>query len=75
MGCPMFSLKANVIQVRKGASVKILFIILFIITFKGHMFDMYTMVSEIHDTIDLVILSTQILCPIGSRNKYKRAKI
>ena len=51
---PKFSSKANIIQVGNEASANILFIIPIIITIQGHMFDIYSMVSEIHDSVDLV---------------------
>ena len=48
------SSKAKV-KVGDRASVNILFIIPIVITFQIHLFEIYTMVSEIHDNIYLVL--------------------
>ena len=52
---PKISSKAKVIQVEYGASVKILFVIPFIIASQGHMFEMYTSVSKMYDNVDLFL--------------------
>ena len=43
------------IQVGNGQCVSVLFIIPFIVDIHGHMFKIYTLVSEIHETVDLVL--------------------
>ena len=53
-GLPKFILKVNVIQVGNGESVNTLFIIPIIMTIQGHMFEIYMMVSDIHDNVDSV---------------------
>ena len=55
-GLPKFSSKAKVTQVGNGASANILFIIPIIIATQGHMFEIYTMVSEIHSGPGITVL-------------------
>ena len=43
------------IQVRNGQCVSVLFIILVIVDIHGHRFEIYTLVSEIHKNVDLVL--------------------
>ena len=43
------------IQVGNGQYVSVLFIILVIVEIAGHRFEIYTLVSEIHDNEDLVL--------------------
>ena len=50
-----FALKTQGIQVGNGQYVSVLFIIPVIIEIAGHRFKIYTLVSEIHDIIDLVL--------------------
>ena len=52
---PKFRSKVKVIQAGNAASVNILFSIPIIITIQGHMFDIYSMVSEMHDNVDWVL--------------------
>ena len=52
---PKFALKAQRIQVGNGQHVSVLFIIPVIIEIAGHRFEIYTLVSEIHENIDLVL--------------------
>ena len=52
---PNFRSKVKVIQVGNTASVNTLFIIPIIIKTRGHMFEIYIMVSEIYDSIDFVL--------------------
>ena len=54
-GLPASSSKAKVIQAGNGESVSYSFIIPTIITAQGHIFEKYTMVSEIHDKVYLII--------------------
>ena len=57
-----FASKTQRIQVRNGQCVSILFIIPVIIDVHGHKFKSYTLVSEIHENVDLVL---------GTKNVFK----
>ena len=59
---PKFVSKMQRIQVGNGQHVSVLFIIQVIVEIGGHIFDIYTLVSEIHDNIDLVL---------GIKNAFK----
>ena len=50
-----FASKTQRIQVGNGQCVSVLFTILVIIDVHGHKFDIYTLVSEIHESVDLVL--------------------
>ena len=50
-----FMSKIQRIQVGNGQFVSVLFIIPVIIDIHGHRFEIYTLVSKIHENIDLVI--------------------
>ena len=52
---PKFSSKMQRIQVGNGQCVSVLFIIPVIIDVHGHRFEIYTLVSEIHENVDLVL--------------------
>ena len=52
---PKFTSKTQRIKVGNGQYVSVLFIILVIVEIAGHRFEIYTLVSEIHDNIDLVL--------------------
>ena len=52
---PKFAPKIQRIQVGNGQCFSVLFIILVIIDVHGHRFEIYTLVSEIHENIDLVL--------------------
>ena len=52
---PKFTLKTQRIQVGNGQYVSVLFIIPIITEIAGHRFEIYTLVSEIHDNVDLVL--------------------
>ena len=52
---PKFASRTQRIQVGKGQCVSVLFIILVIIDVHRHRFEIYTVVSEIHENIDLVL--------------------
>ena len=52
---PKFSSKMQRIQVGNGQFVSILFIIPVIVHIHGHRFEVYTLVSEILENIDLVL--------------------
>ena len=47
-------IKTQRIQVGNGQCVSVLFIIPIIIDIHGHIFEIYTLVSEIHENVDLV---------------------
>ena len=51
---PKFASKTQRIQVGNGQYISVLFIIPVIIEIAGHRFEVYTLVSEIHENIDLV---------------------
>ena len=42
-------------QVGNGKYVNVLYIILVIVEIAGHRFEIYTLISEIHDNLDLVL--------------------
>ena len=52
---PKFASKTQWIQVGNGQCVSMLFIIPVIIDVHGHRFEIYTLVSEIHENTDLVL--------------------
>ena len=52
---PTFASKTQRIQVRNGKFIGALFIIPVIIDVHGHGFGIYTLVSEIHENVDLVL--------------------
>ena len=51
---PKFTSRTQRIQVGNGQCVSVLFIIPVIIDVHGHRFEIYTLVSEIHENVDLV---------------------
>ena len=59
---PKFALTTQRIQVGNGQYVAVLFIIPVIIEIHGHIFEIFTWVSEIHDNVDLVL---------GMKNAYE----
>ena len=52
---PKFASRTQRIQVGNGQCISVLFIIPVIIDVHGHRFEIYTLVSEIHENIDLVL--------------------
>ena len=52
---PKFPLNTQRIQVGNGKYVSVLFVIPVIINFHGHRFEIFTLVSEIHENVDLVL--------------------
>ena len=52
---PKFASKTQNIQVGNDQFVSVLFIILVIIDVHGQRFEIYTLVSEIHENVDLVL--------------------
>ena len=52
---PTFASKIQRIKVGNGQFLSVLFIIPVIIDVHGHRFEIYTLVSEIHENIDLVL--------------------
>ena len=51
---PKFASKTQRIQVRNGQFISVLFIIPIVIDIHGHRFEIFTLVSEIHENVDLV---------------------
>ena len=51
----MFTSKTLRIQVGNGQFVSVLFIIPVIVDIHGHRFEIYTLVSAIHENVDLVL--------------------
>ena len=58
---PKFSSNTQRIQVGNGQYVSVLFVIPVIIDIHGHRFEIFTLVSEIHDNVDLVMGMKNIL--------------
>ena len=52
---PKFASTTQRIQVGNGQCVSVLFIIPVIVDIHGHRFEIYTVVSEIHENVDLVL--------------------
>ena len=52
---PKFTSKTHRIQVGNGQCVSVLFIVPIIIDVHGHRFEIYTLVSEIHENVNLVL--------------------
>ena len=52
---PKFSSNTQRIQVGNGQYVSVLFVVPVIINIHGHRFEIFTLVSEIHDNVDLVM--------------------
>ena len=52
---PKFASKTQRILVGNGQFISVLFIILIIVDIHGHRFEIYTLVSEIHENVDLVL--------------------
>ena len=55
LSLPKFASKTQRIQVGNGQCLSVLFIIPVIIDIHGHRFKIYTLVSEIHENVDLVL--------------------
>ena len=51
---PKFASKTQRIQVGNGQYVSVLFIVLIVTDKHGHRFEIFTLVSEIHENVDLV---------------------
>ena len=52
---PKFASKTQIIQVGNGQHVSVLFIFPVIVEIAGHRFEVYTLVSEIHKNVDIVL--------------------
>ena len=52
---PKFATTTQKIQVRNGQCIGVLFIIPVIVEIHGHRFKIYTLVSEIHENVDIVL--------------------
>ena len=59
---PKFASKTQRIQVGNGQCMSVLFIIPFIVDINGHRFEIYTLASEIHENVELVL---------GIKNMFK----
>ena len=51
----MFTFKTQKIQVGNGQFISVLFIITIIVDIHEHQFEIYTLVSEIHENVDVVL--------------------
>ena len=58
---PKFSSNTQIIQVGNGQYVSVLFVVPVIIDIHRHRFEIFTLVSEIHDNVDLVMGMKNIL--------------
>ena len=52
---PKFASKMQIIQVGNGQYVNILFVVPIIIEISGHRFEIYTLVSKIHENVDIAL--------------------
>ena len=52
---PKFASKTQRIQVDNRQCVSVLFIIPIMVNISGHIFEIYTLVSQIHENVDLVL--------------------
>ena len=52
---PKFALKTQRIQVGNGQYANLLFVVPIIIEISGHRFELYTLVSKIHENVDTVL--------------------
>ena len=59
---PTFASKTQRIQVGNGQYLSVLFVVPIVVNIGCHMFEIYTLVSEIHDNVDLVL---------GIKNKFE----
>ena len=55
MHCPNLLPNTQIIKVGNGQYVGILFVILVIVNIHGHRFEIFTLVSEIHENVDLAL--------------------
>ena len=67
---PKCASRTQRIQVRNGQCVSVLFIIPVIVDIHRHRFEIYTLVSEIHENIDLSLGHKECI-QIGRCNKLK----
>ena len=65
---PEFTSKTQRMQVGNGQFVSVLFIIPIVIDIQGHRFEIYTLVSEIHENVNVVIDIKNIFELEGKRN-------
>ena len=57
---PKFASRTQRVQVGNGQCLAVLFVILIIIDICRHRFEVFTLVSEIHDNVDLVLGMTNV---------------
>ena len=55
MRCQNLLLQPKIIQVGNGQYVGVLFVIPVIVTIQNHRFEIFTLVSEIHENVGLVL--------------------
>ena len=67
---PKFASKTQRIQVGNGQFVSVLFIIPVIIDVHGHRFEIYTLVSDIHENVGLVLRIKNVLELEGVINSW-----
>ena len=67
---PKYISKTQRIQVRNGQFISVLFIILIIVDIHGHKFEIYTLVSEIHENLDSVLCMKNIFKLEGIINSH-----
>ena len=68
---PKFASKTQRIQVGNGQFVSVLFVIPVIIEVHRHRFEIYTLVSEIHENVDLVLGTKKIFEFKGVINSWE----
>ena len=71
---PKFAVTIQRIQVGNGQCISVLFIIPVIIEVPGHRSEIYTLVSEIHENVDLV-LGIKNVFELEGVIKFKRLQI
>ena len=65
---PKFASKTHRIQVGYGQYVSILFVLPIIVITNGHIFEIYTLVSKIHENVDLVLANKNMFELEGVRS-------
>ena len=68
---PKFTSKTRRIQVGNGQYISMLFIIVIVIDIHGHRFEIFTLVSEIHENEDLVLGTNNIFELEGIINSWE----
>ena len=68
---PKFVLKNQRIQVENGQYMGVLFVIPVIVDINGHRFEVFTLLSEIHENVDLVLYIKNIFEFEGVMDMHK----